>query len=129
METLWKAAIVGILTVIFSGTLQKKELMVVLSLGACAVIALMLLDVLRPILDFLKTLRNMSGVDKALMEPMLKAIGIGLLTNISANVCADAGHSSITKLIELCGAMLAIYVSLPLLEMVLQTVQRLGGGS
>jgi len=80
-------------------------------------------------LDFLKTLRNMSGVDKALMEPMLKAIGIGLLTNISANVCADAGHSSIAKLIELCGAMLAIYVSLPLLEMVLQTVQRLGGGS
>ncbi len=34
-------------------------------------------------------LRNLAGLDKALMTPMLKTIGIGILTQISATVCAD----------------------------------------
>ena len=79
-----------------------------------------------PVVDFLKKLRNISGLDEALMQPLLKTVGIGLLTQISANVCADAGENAIAKLIEVCGGVLALYVSIPLLEAVLQMMEGLG---
>ena len=70
----------------------------------------------------------MTGLDAELMTPMLKAVGIGLLTEIAAGVCADAGESAIGKLVELAGGLLALSVALPLLEAVLQMLKTMGGG-
>ena len=69
-----------------------------------------------------------TGLDKALMTPMLKTIGIGILTQLSATICADAGENAIAKLVEICGGVLALYVALPLLEAVLDMVEQMSGG-
>lgn len=129
MESLLQVAVVGILTVIFTNLLRRKnqELAIVLSLCACVLIAVMLLNLADPVITFLKNLRNMAGLDSELMEPLLKTIGIGLLTQISSTVCADAGENAIAKLIEVCGGILALYVSLPLLEAVLEMMKSMGG--
>ena len=129
MERLLQIAVIGVLTVIFTSLLRKKnqELAIVLSLCACVLIAVVLLNLADPVITFLKNLRNMAGLDKKLMEPMLKTIGIGLLTQISSTVCADAGENSIARLIEVCGGILALYVSLPLLEAVLEMMKSMGG--
>lgn len=129
MESLLQVAVIGILAVIFISLLRARngELAIVLSLAACVLIAVILLNLADPVITFLKNLRNMAGMDKKLMEPMLKTIGIGLLTQISSTVCADAGENAIARLIEVCGAVLALYVSLPLLEAVLEMMKTMGG--
>ncbi len=128
MQSLLQVAVIGLLAVIFASILRKnsKELAIVLSLAACALIGVLLVQLAEPVVDFLKKLRNISGLDEALMQPLLKTVGIGLLTQISANVCADAGENAIAKLIEVCGGVLALYVSIPLLEAVLQMMEVLG---
>ncbi len=128
MQSLLQVAVIGLLAVIFASILRKnsKELAIVLSLAACALIGVLLVQLAEPVVDFLKKLRNISGLDEALMQPLLKTVGIGLLTQISANVCADAGENAIAKLIEVCGGVLALYVSIPLLEAVLQMMEGLG---
>lgn len=130
MQGLLQAAVIGILAVIFANLLREKnkELGILISLAACALIAVILLNLAEPVITFLKDLRNLAGLDKKLMEPMLKTIGIGLLTQISSTVCADAGENSIAKLIEICGGILALYVSLPLLEAVLDMMKAMGTG-
>lgn len=130
MQSLLQVAVVGLLAVIFASLLRKssKELAIVLTLAACAVIGIILLQLAEPLLSFLKKLRHISGLDEALMQPLLKTIGIGLLTQISANVCTDAGEGAIAKLIEVCGGIIALYVSIPLLEAVLEMMEVLGGG-
>lgn len=130
MQDLLQVAVVGLLAVIFASLLRKnsKELAIVLSLAACGVIGLLLLQLAEPVISFLKRLRNLSGLDEVLMQPLLKTVGIGLLTQISSNVCADAGENAIAKLIEVCGGVIALYVSIPLLEAVLETMEVLGGG-
>jgi len=128
MQSLLQIAVIGLLAVIFTSLLRKnnKELAIVLSLSVCAVIGVLLVQLAEPVVDFLKKLRNISGLDEALMQPLLKTVGIGLLTQISANVCADAGENAIAKLIEVCGGVLALYVSIPLLEAVLEMMEVLG---
>ena len=45
------------------------------------------------------------------------------MTQLTASVCADAGESTVARLIELCGSVLGIYTALPLLEAVLSLLR------
>ena len=130
MEALVKIAVLALSAALAATVLKKHsaETALLLSLTACVLIALVLLQILDPILDFLQRLRSLSGLDQALMTPMLKAVGISFLTQFASNICADAGQSAIAKLVELSGSILALYVSLPLFEAVLDMVQTMGSG-
>ena len=68
-------------------------------------------------------LRQLAGLEPALLQPLLRTVGIGLLTQLTASVCADAGESTVARLIELCGSVLGIYTALPLLEAVLSLLR------
>ena len=76
-----------------------------------------------PVVSFLSELRQLAGLEPALLQPLLRTVGIGLLTQLTASVCADAGESTVTRLIELCGSVLGIYTALPLLEAVLSLLR------
>lgn len=130
MEDLLKICVVGLLGVLFATVLRRQngEIAILLTLAVCAVIALSLVAIARPVVDFLTKLQNMAQIDRALMTPLLKAIGIGLLTQIGATVCGDAGENAVAKLIELCGSFLALYTTLPLLEAVLDMISAMSGG-
>lgn len=130
MELFLQAAAIAVITVVLTSLLKKtnRELALLLTLAACILIGLFFMRLAEPIVDFLSKLRNLAGLDKTLMMPMLKTIGIGFLTQISATVCADAGENAIAKLVEICGGVLALYVALPLLEAVLDMVEQMSGG-
>lgn len=130
MDVFLKAAAIGVIAVILILLLKShsRESAFMLSICACTVIGLLLLRLIDPILSFFETLRRLTGLDEALLTPVCKSVGIGLLTQICSNLCADGGESAIGKLIDLCGSILAIYVSIPLLEAVIQMIETLGGG-
>ena len=130
MQRFLQVAVIGLLTVVFSNLLRKnsKDLAILLSLAACSIIAVVLIEFIEPLIAFMEKLRNFTQLDRHLISPMLKCIGIGLLTQISSGICADAGESAIAKLIEICGSAFALYVSLPLFEAVLDMVGLIGGG-
>lgn len=130
MQTFLQVAVIGVIAVLLTSLLKKKngEFALLLTLAACVVIALLLTKLTEPVLDFLRRLRDLAELDESLMTPVVKAVGIGLLTQICANICADAGENSIAKLVELCGSILAVYVAIPLLEAVIKTVETMGGG-
>ena len=130
MELFLQAAAIAVITVVLTSLLKKtnRELALLLTLAACILIGVFFMRLAEPIVDFLSKLRNLAGLDKTLMTPMLKTIGIGFLTQISATVCADAGENATAKLVEICGGVLALYVALPLLEAVLDMVEQMSGG-
>ena len=130
MQGFLQATVIGIVAVLLTGVLRKhnQEIGILLTLAACILIGVLLAQLAEPVLEFLSKLRNVAGLDKTLTEPILKTIGIGLITQIGATVCADAGENAIAKLIEVCGAVLALYVSLPLMEAILSLIDTMSGG-
>ena len=50
---------------------------------------------------------------------------IGILTQITASVCADAGQTALSKLVELGGGLLALCAAGPLLRAMLALVEEL----
>lgn len=130
MEIFLHSAVIALLSVVFAALLKKgnQELGLLLSLGACVLIGGFVLQLAEPVVDFLGKLRSLAGLDMVLMTPLLKSIGMGILAQICSCICKDGGESALAGLIELCGTLLALYLSLPLLEAVIETVERVSGG-
>ena len=130
MQEFLQVAVIGVVTVVFAALLKRNsgELAILLTIGACVLMGVLIVRMTEPVLTFLGKLRNLAGLDTELMTPLLKTVGIGLLTQLAASVCTDAGESAIAKLTELCGCVLAIYLALPLLEAVIDLIQSMSGG-
>ena len=52
---------------------------------------------------------------------LIKAMGIALLTYISAEICRDCGEGSIASMVELAGKCEILLLGLPLVSSILQT--------
>lgn len=104
---------------------QSPELGLALTLCACALGAGLLLSWAKPVMSLAISLADRAELEDRLTAPLWKCAGLGLLTEISAAVCADAGQSALARLVELGGALLCLAVSLPLLQAVLALIEEL----
>ena len=125
MDTLLQVAGLGLIAVLLGLVLKKGNgvLALLLTLAACAAMTVSIVCLAEPVVSFLSELRQLAGLEPALLQPLLRTVGIGLLTQLTASVCADTGESTVARLIELCGSVLGIYTALPLLEAVLSLLR------
>lgn len=130
MGTLIQVAVIGIVTVVLVTLIRRSnaELALLLTIGACVLMALLVLKLVEPVISFLGKLQTLAGLDGALLTPLLKSVGIGIITQLCAAFCTDAGENALARLIELCGGVLAIYIALPLLEAVIDMIRTMTGG-
>ena len=73
--------------------------------------------------NFIEDLADTAGISQAIILPVIKTIGIAIAGRIASDICSDAGYSSSASAIELVAAVSAIYVSMPLMKMVIQMLQ------
>jgi stage III sporulation protein AD len=73
-------------------------------------------------------LEELTGINTAVMSPVFKTAMIGILTNVAAGICADNGESGIARMVEICGTIMALYLSIPLISAVLELLDSLLGG-
>ena len=97
----------------------------VLGLAAGAVILGQVLGAAEAVRALMDELGERAGLSPAVLDPVIKTVGIAILTRISSEVCRDAGESGIAAAVETAGAVLALWIALPLLRAVLDTVTSL----
>ena len=61
-------------------------------------------------------LGELIGLSPAVLAPVLKTVGIAILTRIAAELCRDAGEGGIAAAAETAGAAAAVLAALPLLR-------------
>lgn len=125
MELYWKAAGAAMLAVVMILMLRRQELGVLLALAVCAMVAIAAMDYLQPVKELLEALREMGELDGGLILILLKAVGIGLLTEIASMVCADSGNGSLGKALQLLGTAVILWMSIPLLTALLELIREI----
>ena len=130
METSLQICAVAAICAILCAVLRRyyPDYAVLLSIFCCAAAVLTALRLLSPVVEFLRRLREITGLESALFTPLLKTAAIGILAQISGAFCQDAGETALGKAVELSAAVLALVSLLPLGTAVLNTVQALIGG-
>ena len=127
MTILLKAAAIAIAGAIITLLLKRSapELGLSVSIAVsllCAALAMELLSGLREILDLVQT---QTGLSPAVTAPVLKCVGIGIVTRLSADMCKDASQSAIASAVELCGAACALVTALPLIQSLLRRISEI----
>ena len=101
---------------------QAKDMATILSISVCCMAGMIAFYYLQPVVSFLHTLQEKTGVDSAFFQILLKAVGIALLGETASLICTDAGNSSMGKIVQVLSSAVILWLSLPLLEKLLDLV-------
>lgn len=129
MEVFLKAS-AGVLTALIlwlSLNKYNKENAVLLTLAVCAMVITAAIAFLRPIIDFLQKLQGIGDLDNDLLAVILKAVGIGLITEISALICKDAGNESMGKALQILSSAAVLWISIPVFEKLISLLDKILG--
>ena len=104
---------------------HAREVGAVLALAAGALLLGAALGAIEEVRALADELGELIGLSPAVLAPVLKTVGIAILTRIAAELCRDAGEGGLAAFVEMAGAALALLVTAPLLQAVLDTLSGL----
>ena len=67
-------------------------------------------------------LAGRAGISSELLQPLIKCVGISIVTKLGCDVCRDGGVSSAATYIEFVGGAAAIVIAAPLMMTVLDMI-------
>lgn len=97
----------------------REEFSPLMSLAVCIAFFIAAITSFTPVTEYVKEITSGS-----LLGPytgtLLKALGIGLVTQTTAEVCRDSGETAVAGKVELLGKTEILLLSLPLMRELLQ---------
>jgi stage III sporulation protein AD len=84
-----------------------------------------MLDQIGYVIRVIQELAQRANVNQFYLGIMLKIIGIAYIAEFGAQVCKDAGESSIAGRIEFAAKVIVMVLAMPIIAAVLETIIRL----
>lgn len=103
----------------------KPDIAVVLGMAGGIIMILMLVDSLTNIVASFSSILKKSGLTTGIFSTVLKIIGVGYITEFSANLCADSGSSSIADKVLLAGKIIILVISMPIISNIIEIISGL----
>lgn len=107
---------------------QGKEMAGLLAIIVCCMVLGMAIDFWSPVAEFLERLEALGDLNGDMTGTLFKVTGIGILTEVAALVCSDAGTASMGKTLQLLGSAVILWLSIPMFTSLLDLIQRILGG-
>ena len=73
----------------------------------------------------MRELAGQAGLSEALLEPVVKAVALSILTRLTAEICRSAGEGGVAAFVETAGSALSLMAALPLVRAVAQMMGEL----
>lgn len=124
MELLIKASAAG-LTAAAIGLIIKNrnpELSLLLSACTAALILTAALGFLSGLRELTEAVKTIAGGDQVYTAPVLKCVGIAIVTKLCSELCRDSAQSSVAAAVELAGTVCAMSVAMPLIMSMLRLI-------
>ena len=103
---------------------QRPEMATALSLAAGVAVLAMLLGELNRAVEGLSVLRDRLGADADIAAVLLKGAGVAVLSELGAQLCADAGETALAGRVTLAARVAMLALCAPLLT---ELVDAVGG--
>ena len=96
-----------------------------LSIAVCCMVVVAGFAYLTPVVDFIRQLHTSSGTNSEFLRILLKSVGIGIVAEIAGLICTDAGNAALGKTIQILAAAAILWLSLPLMNALLELVRKI----
>ena len=125
MALYWKGVAGVLVGVVLILTLRRQEMGMLLGLAVCVMVLALGMTYLKPVLELVDTLKALGEQDGECISILMKAVGIGLVTEVAVLVCNDSGNSSMGKALQLLGTVVILWLSVPLFTGLLELIQEI----
>ncbi len=127
MEKYYAVTAMILLTVILVLTIRKQngDIALLLGLLGCCMGVIVAVGFLSPVISFIRKLQHMSNVDNEMIRILIKITGVAFTGEISSTVCVDAGNAALAKVMQMISTVVILYISLPMLEALIDLVERI----
>lgn len=125
MDLILKAIAGVLMAVILSQVLQlrDKSFSVLLIIAVCCMVALVAADYLKQILDFIWGLESLGNLNHDILNTLLKAVGLCLLSELASAICQDAGNGTMGKMIQILSTTGILWMCLPVFRELIALAQ------
>ena len=106
---------------------QSKDMTLLLTMAVCAMVMLAAVTYLQPVIDFLDRLQSVGDIDSDMLQIILKSVGIALVGEIAGMICNDSGFGAMGKAIRILSTGTILWLSIPLMESMLELLQKIMG--
>lgn len=115
---------IGLITSILTILLKqyRPELAFSLPLICTALIIIFISPYIDNVLTMLKGIAVKTGIEEEYIKMIIKIIGISYICQFAAELCRDAGESSVASKIEFAGKIIIITISSPIINKMLDIV-------
>lgn len=127
MEFMTKAAAVSLICAVCSLLIKAKnpEYSFVLNALCAVCICIAAAGVISSFGEFVSDVIKQSGLPASVFSPIIKCVIIAVITKLICSLCKDAGQNGTSAAIEYLGSAAAVLTALPLLQMLLKTLERM----
>lgn len=131
MGGFWQGAALALIGAVLSMVLGKRSehMGIMVTMAVVCMIAIMALNYIKPAIELIARLQVVGNLDQDMLSTLLKSVGIAMVTELATMVCADAGMTSAGKALQMLGAAVVLWLSIPLVERMLDLLQDVLGGS
>ena len=106
---------------------HRKDMASLLTLAVCIMLALTAAQYIRPVLDFVRELEEVGSIDREMVQVLIKIVGIGIISEITMLVCADAGNGAMGKSLQFLSSVVILSLSVPLFRSLIGILQEILG--
>lgn len=113
------------LTGVMTASLMKainKDISLYIVLATIIIILLEVFDKLSGIFAFMESVYGSITYGREFFPVVLKILAIAYITDFTAQLCKDAGETSIGSKVELAGKVIIFYAAMPILTAILDLI-------
>ena len=97
---------------------SKSELIPILFLTVGALILIIMIEPLKEIINFVRTVADKANIDNVYIGIVLKILGIAYLASFSSALCKDANADSLATQLDFSGNIMILLLAVPILRCV-----------
>ncbi len=101
---------------------SRPEIAQLLSIAVGVIVVIYLLGYLKMVIDVITQMALEAQVNPLFLRTLLRVIGVAYLAEFGAQICRDAGESSIAGKIEFAGKIIILVMAIPILVSVLEGI-------
>lgn len=103
---------------------ERSEISIMIGLATGIVIFFYVLSQISVVIKFLSQLLEMVAIEETYYMQLLKMLGIAYVAEFASSICKDAGHQSISGMIELFAKLSIVALSIPGLMFLVETLEQ-----
>lgn len=104
---------------------QEKYIGMLLALLISCFLISSCVQFFQPVISFIQRLRIAGHLNSDLYTIIFKAVGIGLLGEITTLICVDTGNAAIGKALQFLTTGMILWLSLPLFTALIELIEKI----